>query len=294
MSALAALVVVALAGAGRGVVAAVRRRHVQRRLGPDQGGLEGRARLLPPPPACVGRWLEDAAVDLDPWRAWWGWILTVPGVALVLLVLAGLGAAGLTLLVLTVSPLLVLRTRRGQGELRVERELPAALEAIARSLRSGASLRQAVAEAGTATNGRLGRELTAVAQRVEHGAPLVAALEGLAPPESPTGVRLAVAALCLGVETGGAQARAVDGVASTLRDRLGVAGEVRALSSQARMSALVIGLAPLAFGAFAIATDPRTGQFLFHTPVGLALVALGCGLDALGWLWMQRLIRVPA
>jgi tight adherence protein B len=81
-------------------------------------------------------------------------------------------------------------------------------------------------------------------------------------------------------------------VAATLRDRLAVAGEVRALSSQARMSAWVIGLAPLAFGGFTIATDPRNGQFLFHTPLGLALLAAGIVLDGLGWLWMQRLTRV--
>jgi tight adherence protein B len=121
---------------------------------------------------------------------------------------------------------------------------------------------------------------------------LLTALEALAARRPLPGVRLAVAALCVGVETGGAQARAVDGVAATLRDRLAVAAEVRALSSQARVSALVIGLAPLGFGCFAIATDPRTGRFLFHTPVGLALVVAGVMLDGMGWLWMQHLARV--
>jgi tight adherence protein B len=289
----AAMVVVALAAAVRGVAAALRRRSVQRRF-PAAGSDEAVAvTALPPPPAWVVRDLEDAALDVDPARAWWGWALVTSALFLALLLAAGPGAAGLVLAVVTLGPLVGLRARRGQGAVRTERELPAALEAIARSLRSGASLRQAVAEAGAATPGPLGRELAAVAARVEHGAPLVTALEGLAGAESLPGARLAVAALCLGVETGGAQARAVDGVAATLRDRLAVAGEVRALSSQARMSALVIGLAPLAFGTFAIATDPRTGAFLFHTPLGLCLLAVGCALDGAGWLWMQRLIRVP-
>ena len=105
-------------------------------------------------------------------------------------------------------------------------------------------------------------------------------------------MRLGVAALCLGAETGGAQARAVDGVAATVRERLAVAAELRALSSQARISALVIGLAPIGFGAFAAATDPRTSAFMLHTPAGLILLATGLVLDGLGWLWMQRLARV--
>ena len=131
-----------------------------------------------------------------------------------------------------------------------------------------------------------------MADQAGHGAGLVEALEALAARRPRPGVRLAVAALCLGVDTGGAQARAVDGVAATMRERLAVEAEVRALSSQARMSALVIGLAPLGFGAFAAATDPRTSEFLLHTPVGLALVCVGLLLDGAGWLWMQRLCRV--
>jgi len=134
--------------------------------------------------------------------------------------------------------------------------------------------------------------LAIVADQAGHGSGLVEALEGLAARRPSPGVRLAVAALCLGVDTGGAQARAVDGVAATMRERLAVEAEVKALSSQARMSALVIGVAPLGFGAFAAATDPRTSDFLLHTPVGLALVCVGLLLDGAGWLWMQRLCRV--
>ena len=147
-------------------------------------------------------------------------------------------------------------------------------------------------EAAEATPGSLGDELGRVATAAARGVPLVAALEEVAERRPLPGVRLAVAALCLGIETGGAQARAVDGVAATLRERLGVAAEVRALAAQARISAVVIGLAPLGFGAFAAATDPRTSQFVFHTAPGLAMLFAGLGLDAVGWFWMNRLCRV--
>jgi tight adherence protein B len=189
-------------------------------------------------------------------------------------------------------PLVVQRSRRGRGDARFEAALPAALEAVARTLRSGASIRQAVEEAAAATPGPLGEELARVATAAARGMPLVGALEELAERRPLPGVRLAVAALCLGIETGGAQARAVDGVAATLRERLGVAAEVRALAAQARISAVVIGLAPLGFGVFAAATDPRTSHFVFHTAPGLALLCAGLGLDAVGWLWMNRLCRV--
>jgi tight adherence protein B len=108
------------------------------------------------------------------------------------------------------------------------------------------------------------------------------------------GVRLAVAALSLGAETGGASAQAIDGVTATIRTNLAIAGEVRALSSQARLSALVIALAPIAFSFLAFTTDGTTASFLLGTPLGLVCVVLGLGLDAVGWFWMRRLTAAVA
>ena len=225
------------------------------------------------------------------WTAWLGALALGP---LMAAVVGGPGLAGVAALTIAAGPLLVVHTRRGRADTRIELALPGALEAVARSLRSGASLRQAVAEAGEGSgSGKvLAAELARAAAEASHGTSLVTALEGVAARRPLPGVRLGVAALCLGAETGGAQARAVDGVAATVRERLAVAAELRALSSQARISALVIGLAPVGFGAFAAATDPRTSEFLLHTPAGLALLVAGLVLDGLGWLWMQRLAKV--
>jgi tight adherence protein B len=188
----------------------------------------------------------------------------------------------------------VRRELESRAAAKAEASLPAVLEEIARRLRTGASLRQAIVEAAPSASGLLAEELELVVAALERGAALVDALEDWAASVTRTGVRLAVAALCLGAETGGAQARAVDGVAATLRERLAVASEVRALTSQTRASMLVIAASPLAFCAFASATDPRTSTFLFRTPVGLACLAAGLSLDLVGALWMRRLGRLPA
>jgi len=249
---------------------------------------------LPEPPPRVAGALADAALPFAPALAWTAW-LTVLGVGPVVAALVGgPGLAVVAAVGLAAGPALVVRSRRGGAGARLEQALPGALEAVARSLRSGASLRQAVEEAGRsrASGPQLGPELARAASEAAQGASLVAALEGVAARRPLPGVRLGVAALCLGAETGGAQARAVDGVAATVRERLAVTAELRALSSQARMSALVIGLAPVGFGGFAAATDPRTSRFLFHSPAGLGLLAAGLTLDGLGWLWMQRLAQV--
>ena len=295
-----ALLVLACGGAVRLAVFASRRGGVARRLDEDHreasraavGGAGVLRRLGGRPPRWLPPALAAAAVDLEPAVAWALWWIGGGVLVLVVLIVGGVLTAGLALAVAIVGPIVALRVRRGEGSARVEAALPAALEAMARALRSGGSMRQAVVEAAVATRGPLAAELQVVALHAARGIPLVTALERLAERQSLAGVRLAVAALCLGVETGGAQARAVDGVASTLRDRLAVTAEVRALSAQARLSALIIGVAPIGFGAFAAPTDTRTARFVFHTLPGLLLLAVGLALDGLGWLWMRRLSRV--
>jgi tight adherence protein B len=238
--------------------------------------------------------LASAEIPLTADRAWVLWIAVTIAGACAGAVLGGPVLAVGCAVLAGASPLFVLRARRGAAESGTESALPGALEAVARGLRSGGSLRQAIAEAATTTSGALGAELQLVAAAAERGTPLVDALEDWAQRCPQAGVRLAVAALCLGAETGGAQARAIDGVAATLRERLAVAGEVRALTSQTRASMFVIAAAPVLFCVFASTTDPRTSTFLFRSPVGLACLAAGISLDIVGAFWMRRLCRVTA
>ena len=257
-----------------------------------RGAVRG-ARFLDPPPWLAPR-LHDAGLQVAPSAAWTGWAGAAV-VAPVAAVRLGGPAAGLLTVALAVcAPCLAWRLLRHRGAACVEAALPSAVEAVAAGLRSGASLRQALAESARTTPGPVGDDLAAVAGAVERGAGVVAALEGWAARRPLPGVRLVVAALCLGAETGGAAAQAVDAVAATLRQRLAVQAEARALATQARVSAAVIAGAPLVFCALSAVTDPRSADFLLRTPVGLLLLAAGLALDAAGALWMARLTRVEA
>jgi tight adherence protein B len=298
LATLVALAILAAGALARAAYRMSRRQVVAGRLAEPEVAGGGAPRRRPPlltPPPRVAAALADADLAVPAALAWTAWVGSAVLGALVALVAGGPGLAGVAVAALVLGPALVLRTRRGRGDARIEQALPGALEAVARSLRSGASLRQAVEEAGGNTRGggrALAGELSRAAAEAAQGASLVSALEAVAVRRPLPGVRLGVAALCLGAETGGAQARAVDGVAATVRERQAVAAELRALSSQARISALVIGLAPVGFGAFAAATDPRTAEFMLHTPAGLLLLVAGLVLDGLGWLWMQHLSKV--
>lgn len=288
----AAALVLAGGVAARGVVARRRAARVARRL-VDRHAPRMAPRLRAP--GALARALAGAGIEVDPDVVWTG-----ASAATVVLALGGAVAGGLALGLLL--PVLAaaagagaLVSMRGRGDRRYATTLPLALELVARSLRAGASLHQAIAEAGAATTGPVGGDLATIASDARLGRPLVAAVEEWGVRRPLPSVRLAAAALCLGAETGGAQARAIDGVAASLRDYLALDGEVRALTSQARMSAAVLVVAPIGFCAATVVVDSESASFLLRTPLGLVLLVAGLGLDAVAALWMHRLTsRVAA
>jgi tight adherence protein B len=170
-------------------------------------------------------------------------------------------------------------------------QLPEALDRLATSMRSGSSLPLALDEAGGALGAPLGPELVAVARATRRGRSVRRALDEWSAAHDDPGTRLAATALVLADVVGSTPARAVDGVAATLRERLDLAAERRALAVQARTSSLLLSVAPVGFAAVLLVADTAAARFLLGSPAGAACLAVGLGLDGLGAWWMARLCR---
>jgi tight adherence protein B len=169
---------------------------------------------------------------------------------------------------------------------RPARTLGATLDAIAAEVRAGSSTRDALVRVA-ADEGRTS-SLMATADAIERGASLASALERW---RAPAGAELAAAAIRLAHETGGSVLSAVDGVAATVHERAAIAAEAQVQSAQARASALVVGICPVAFLAVVSLTDPDVPAFLVGHPVGWICVAGGLLLEAVGLAWMRHLVR---
>lgn len=254
----------------------------------DEHGATGAATPGCPP------WFERmaAAADLDPpvfW--WWGAVGAVVVTASGSLLLGGPALAAVASIAATAALLGGLRSFGHRRDARIARSVPASLDAIARSCRAGASVLQALRELADADVGPSGRVFARVAARVDRGESMGDALDELVGRHPVHAVRLAAAALLVGADTGAAPARAVDGVAATLRDHAALEREAAAHATQARASAAVLVLAPVGFGIFAVVADPRVAAFLFRSVPGLVCLSLGASLDAVGAWWMSRLVR---
>lgn len=260
---------------------AARRAAVTRSAGVRLG--HRRARSSPP-----------AADDPGPWTTGRHGLVVAVGAVAAVAVVIGPALAVVVALALVFGPKAARRLGAERAVDHYVEAVPEVLESVGRALRAGAATRRALAVAARGAPTALADDLGEVVRRAEQGVPLGAALERWATGTTVPGVGLAVAALTLAGEAGGDAARSVEGVAATLRDRVALRRELRALAAQARLSALVVAAAPLGFAVVTAAADPATARFLLSTPVGGACLVVGVGLDVAAWTWMDRITRSVA
>jgi tight adherence protein B len=241
-------------------------------------------------PAWFASAAERSALPMPAGQAWTMAQVAILAIAALALVVGGPGLVAVATAGALAGASVGLRATRHRRDHLIARAVPDTLDAIARSTRSGLSVVQALAALDRPDASPADHLFAAVATRVGRGVSLRSGLDQLLAASDLPPVRLAVTALLVGSETGAAPARAVEGVAATLRDRMALDREAAAHSSQARASVAVLVVAPVGFGLFAIATDPRVGQFLFRTPAGWFCLAIGVGLDLVGAWWMHRIM----
>jgi tight adherence protein B len=187
------------------------------------------------------------------------------------------------------GPLVGLRLARGRRERQFAIALPRALEQVAAELRGGGTVNGAVARLAEGDDA-VAPDLRRVRLRTELGLPLGDALDGWPLDHDAPGVRAAAGALSVAASMGGRSADALDGLAASLRHRLDAAAEAHALSAQGRLSAVVVGAAPLGYLVFASIVDPHSVTALVTNDVGRVCLVVGLGLEALAGWWIRRIV----
>ncbi len=245
------------------------------------------ARLHTPVAARLSR--ADLDVTVEDAIRWW--VVAAAGAGWIGLLVAPSLAAPAVIAVVVAGPTTLL-LRAGQADLRARRELPARLDLVVATLRSGGTVPEALHQLA-GRPGPLAADFRRIAARLDLGATIDDALGAWARERPLPEIRSVVGALALVVTVGGPPAGPLEGLAASLRDAEGAAAEARALSAQARMSAVVVGLAPLAYLVFASVTDPDSARPLVETAAGRVCLVVGLGLEVLAALWMRALLREP-
>lgn len=226
-----------------------------------------------------------------------GEVLLGWGMATVLLVvlfgaLLGLLGVLLGLLVATLGPLALLRASADRRTRRFQSELPSVLKLLAGSLRGGFSLLQGLDSLVGQVGEPMATELALALSAVRVGVAPEDALGAVAERVGSQDFSWAVMAIRIQREVGGNLAEILDTVAETMLERERLRREVRTLTAEGRMSALILGLMPFLMGVLVFMVNRPYMETLFSTHGGELALLGGVVLELVGVWWLYRLVQI--
>jgi tight adherence protein B len=174
---------------------------------------------------------------------------------------------------------------------RFNRLFPDGLDIMVRGLRAGMPLQDSISVVAREIANPVGSEFRLIEQSASIGQPLDLALADAAKRIQTTEFQFFVVSLALQRETGGNLGETLSNLSDILRRRQQMKLKVRAMSSEARASAVIIGALPFAMFGVLMAINAEYVTKLFHDARGMIMIGVGLFSILIGILVMAKMMR---
>jgi tight adherence protein B len=265
----------ALAGAGAAAGAAVEKVLVKRgRLAAGAAALEqaGMTTTLPNFVLAVGMWTLGAVVL--------GALLVVLWLGLLMVVVVPFGAR------------LLVTFKAGRRQAAFADQLDDSLQLMASSLRAGHSLLRAVDAVSQDAASPTAEEFARIVNETRVGRDLSDSLDEVAERMGSEDFLWVAQAIAIHREVGGNLAEVLDAVGNTIRERNAIRRQVKALSAEGKLSALVLGALPFAIIGFISMTNPHYLHKFTESLMGYAMLASAAVLMLIGGFWLKKTVAI--
>lgn len=175
---------------------------------------------------------------------------------------------------------------------RFEQQLPNNLSILSGSVRGGFSLFQAMQLMSKEAPEPSKTEFTRVIQEIALGNNLSTALSGLAKRIPTEDIDILTTAITMQQQTGGNLTHVLEVVASTIRERHRVEGEIRALTAQQRFSAILLAALPFMLGAVLFLISPTYMGQMFQPGWVLCMPIGAITMSIVGFFAMRKLANI--
>jgi tight adherence protein B len=214
-----------------------------------------------------------------------GFALPVGGHILLAVVLAVLGY---------LAPRWYVNNRKN-GRLRAfNAQLADTIGLLSSALRSGYSMLQSMELVAREGPQPISGEFERVVREVGLGLSPEEALANLVRRVQSDDLELLVTAINVQREVGGNLAEVLDTIASTIRDRIKLKGEIRVLTAQQQYSGYIVGLIPVGLSLILFIINPNYMLSVFHKTIWCGWTMLGCSVAmiATGFFFIQRIVHI--
>ena len=265
----------ALAGAGAAAEAAVEKALVKRgRLAAGAAALEtaGMTVTLPSFVLTVGLWAVVAA----------GVGVLIGGLLLGILMIAGV----------VVGARLLVKMKAARRRAAFADQLDDSLQLMASSLRAGHSLLRAVDAVSQDAVSPTSEEFSRIVNETRVGRDLSDSLDEVAERMRSDDFLWVAQAIAIHREVGGNLAEVLDAVGHTIRERNQIRRQVKALSAEGKLSAIVLGALPFVIIGFLSMTNPGYLAKFTESVIGYGMMAGVVVLMLAGGFWLKKTVAI--
>jgi tight adherence protein B len=214
-------------------------------------------------------------------------------------VLGGLGFAlggfllGVALLVtVPFGAKLLLKFRASRRQATFADQLDDSLQLMAGSLRAGHSLLRAVDSVAHEADAPTSEEFSRIVNETRVGRDLNDALDEVAERMGSDDFTWVAQAIAIHREVGGNLAEVLDAVGHTIRERNAIRRQVKALSAEGKLSAIVLMALPFGVTAFISMSNPAYIAKFTQSVTGYAMLAAAVVMLLVGGLWLKSTVKI--
>jgi tight adherence protein B len=213
--------------------------------------------------------------------AWWG-----IGISTGRFVISAVFA----LLLGAVLPVMAINFKATRTRKRMEEQFPVALDVFVRGLRAGHPIAAALELLTIEMPDPIGSQFGVAVDEVTYGAELRDALQNMAERWDLDDMRMFVVSLSVQNETGGNLAEILENLSKVIRDRHAMLLKVRALSSEGRMTAVMLTLLPILSFTVLFLVNARFFLDVANDPMFVPGFTILIILYIIGFFWIRKLV----
>jgi tight adherence protein B len=193
---------------------------------------------------------------------------------------------------LSIIPLFYIVQKKKNRMKKFEKQLPEALDMLARSLRAGHAFSGGLQMVAEEFDDPMGTEFTKMVDQINFGVVIKDALVNFAERVNVPDLKYLVVAVTIQRESGGDLAEILENISTLIRERFRLQGRVRILSAEGRLSAKILIAVPIFLALYFFMSQPGYVEILITDPIGQKLVIGSVVLMSIGVFVMQKLVAI--
>jgi tight adherence protein B len=189
-------------------------------------------------------------------------------------------------------PILYISFRRKRRMAKLTYQLPDVFEMMSQALRAGHSLGGAIQLVHEQMPPPIATEFGQVYHEQNLGVKIEDALESMAARVDSLDVRFFVTAVVIQRQTGGDLAEILDNISGVIRERIELAGLVKGLTAEGRLSGWVLFALPILVFIGSLYLNPSYGRVLLEDPKGKLMLLIAGGMQLMGLAMIRWIVNI--